>query len=381
MLNRQDSGNLIDDQQEKLVTKGSMDFYPGPLGPQARLDFFESYKNLRNQSERTQFENLEENPNLAYLEQIDKKKLNPNPFGIIRRGGAETAIDIHMYSMGDHYARCFSRGLNQYRELETLDLRSNRLTESGSVNILKNLRDKNVRNLSLADNNIGTKSIEKIIMLISRHNSKLKHINLEKTKISDNAVADLCKSLTENKIVTKVNLACNNLGQKSASAIKEMIKYNNCLKHLDFHWNNFRGIGAIEIFDGLYQNDTLVQLDLSWNALGRNESLDVAQAISKGLKVNTVLRHLDLSYNYFNENECKTIAEGLTENHDLFGIHMLGNDCIINSNGFVIPTTYSGKIEQGHFFHRILDSKKSSTTKGFTMNCWVCEKWTEMSFV
>ncbi|CAG9324752.1 unnamed protein product [Blepharisma stoltei] len=381
-ITRENVHNMIEEPPERLLSKGSMEFYPGPLGAQARLEFFESYKNIRNQSERTQFENLEENPNLAYLEKIDKGRLSPNPFGIIRRKGPEAAIDINHYSMGDHYARAFSRGLNHYRDLERLDLGSNRLTESGSVKILKNLQDKNVKKLSLADNAIGIKSIAKIIELTSRQNSKLKHINLEKTKLGDHAAIELCKHLTENKTVTKLNLACNNLSSKSASAIKEMIRYNTCIKCLDFHWNSLRWTGALEIFEGLYQNDCIKQLDLSWNAMGRYENLDVAQAISKALRINTVLRHLDLSHNNFKEEECKTIGEGLSENHDLLGIHMLGNDCYIDSKGFIIPTAYSGKLEQGHFFHRILESKKNKPPqKGITMNCWVCEKWVEMAFI
>ncbi|CAG9313733.1 unnamed protein product [Blepharisma stoltei] len=378
----EDTEDIMEDPPERQLSKGSMEFYLGPLGAQARLEFFESYKNIRNQSQRTQFEHLEENPNLAYLEKIDKERLNPNPFGIIRRKGPEAAIDIRHYSMGDNYARAFSRGLNHYRELERLDLGSNRLTESGSVKILKNLQDKNVRTLSLADNSLGIKSIEKIIELASRPFSKLKHINLEKTKIGDSAVIDLCKHLTENKVVTKLNLACNNITSKAATAIKEMIRYNTCIKNLDFHWNNLRGLGAIEIFDALYQNDCIRQLDLSWNAMGRYENSDVGQAISKALRINSILKHLDLSYNYFSEEECKIIGQGLSENHDLLGIHMLGNDCYIDSRGFIIPTAYSGKIEQGHFFHRILgkDKNKSPQRGGFSMNCWICEKWMEMIF-
>mmetsp|Transcript_30830 Transcript_30830/g.30481 ORF Transcript_30830/g.30481 Transcript_30830/m.30481 type:complete len:118 (-) Transcript_30830:539-892(-) len=116
--------------------------------------------------------------------------------------------------------------------------------------------------------------------------------------------------------------------------------------------------------------------------MGRYENSDVGQAISKALRINSILKHLDLSYNYFSEEECKIIGQGLSENHDLLGIHMLGNDCYIDSRGFIIPTAYSGKIEQGHFFHRILgkDKNKSPQRGGFSMNCWICEKWVEMIF-
>jgi hypothetical protein len=35
--------------------------------------------------------------------------------------------------------------------------------------------------------------------------------------------------------------------------------------------------------------------------------------------------------------ECKTLAEELLENHTLWGLHMMGNECILDSCGYIRP--------------------------------------------
>ena len=34
-------------------------------------------------------------------------------------------------------------------------------------------------------------------------------------------------------------------------------------------------------------------------------------------------------------NECNIFADIINENHTLWGLHMTGNDCVLNSMGFV----------------------------------------------
>jgi hypothetical protein len=53
-------------------------------------------------------------------------------------------------------------------------------------------------------------------------------------------------------------------------------------------------------------------------------------AINKG-----ILRHIDISYNSMDVNECKILGELINDNHTLWGIHMLGNDCVVDSTGFI----------------------------------------------
>jgi hypothetical protein len=56
----------------------------------------------------------------------------------------------------------------------------------------------------------------------------------------------------------------------------------------------------------------------------------MAEAINKGL-----LRHVDISYNSMDKAECIKFGEIIYENHSLWGLHLMGNECILDSMGFV----------------------------------------------
>lgn len=113
--------------------------------------------------------------------------------------------------------------------------------------------------------------------------------------------------------------------------------------------------------------------------MGRNDTMAVANSIGEALKVHKTLYHLDLSYNYFTEKENKVIGDYLNDNHKLLGIHMAGNECSLDAKGFIHPQSINLKLEQGHFFRRIIESPRQNAYKE-SINCWVCENWVEIDF-
>lgn len=351
-----------------------------PVGNLAKLDFIDAYKNLSILTQKNRLEKLDDSPSVAYLENLDKFNLNPEPFGIVRRHGPDNSIDIHSYSMGDVYANCFSEGINQYKDVKELDLTNNRLSENGCTKIVQKLKLKNILKIVLAENKIGHSTILGIIDIIDYNHSKLKWLDIESTQVSDKSISSLCKSLCSNKVLRHLNIAKNNLGYISAIALSNMLKENNVLKRLDLHWNNFRSVGAHEFCQGLAVNASLLELDLSWNSLGRDSSLDVAKALGNALKSNKELMHLDIGYNYFSKAECEVISEMIKDNHTILGLHALGNDCGIDSKGFVLPNEYTGKVQQSHFFSRIFHRKANRVKRNDKGNCWICDKWIEVTF-
>ena len=44
--------------------------------------------------------------------------------------------------------------------------------------------------------------------------------------------------------------------------------------------------------------------------------------------------HLDLSNNDFSEDACRIMGKSLNKNHTLYGIHMAGNGCCVDSYGY-----------------------------------------------
>ena len=84
---------------------------------------------------------------------------------------------------------------------------------------------------------------------------------------------------------------------------------------------------------------------------------------------NQYLQHVDLSNNYFNRKECDIIGEGLKDNHLIFGIHMQGNDCLVDAKGYIIPLDYMNKTEQGHLHRRLLDTPRFKSKQALRLNC------------
>ena len=164
-----------------------------------------------------------------------KIHMRPQPFGIVRRKGQNTIIDIHMYSMGDTYANAFSKGVKQYKEVANLNLRANRLTDSGCYKILSEVRSKAIQTINISENKLGKFSVGKLIEIVNNNESRLKCLELENIGASERVITDLCKVLADNKFLKNLNLAKNNLSTTACIALKEMLRYNSSIKHLDLH--------------------------------------------------------------------------------------------------------------------------------------------------
>jgi|LauGreDrversion4_2_1035121.scaffolds.fasta_scaffold37817_3 hypothetical protein len=62
----------------------------------------------------------------------------------------------------------------------------------------------------------------------------------------------------------------------------------------------------------------------------------IGRTWGKSLKYNKTLVHLDLSNNMLNEEICKIIGKRIVKNHTLFGLHVAGNCCTVDSLGFLV---------------------------------------------
>jgi Ran GTPase-activating protein (RanGAP) involved in mRNA processing and transport len=341
---------------------------------ESRLEFFDNFKKVSSSERRL---NLEKSSKIAYLKEISKNNLNPKPFGMIKSKDSQKGIDIHMYSMGDNYASSFAKGLKHFKNLELLNLRSNRLSDKGSYAIMSTLDIQPIRYLSLCDNILGEKSLKCLFGLLSSPKQCLKHLNLENTRLSTNDIISLASIVSTNKSLTYLSLAKNNIHSLSSKSLKEMLHYNENLRKLDLHWNCLKLEGAVNIFEGLQDNSSLRELDLSWNALGNCKDPEKTSYLGKLLGKQASLLHLDLSNNYMNLVECEIIGQALVENHRVL-VHMNGNECVVDSRGFIVPGADVNRIKSQHLSKNSPDDRASSA--GIKSNCWVCEKWLQVTF-
>ena len=154
-----------------------------------------------------------------------------------------------------------------------------------------------------------------------------------------------------------------------------------------FHWNKITGKGGLNIANSLFTNRSLLVLDGSFNSMGLSIQNQSALEFKKLFIENKSLIHLDLSHNSFNEIGIQLLYEGLLENHSILGIHLIGNNAIVDSNGFVKPikndypsishiySRLSMKLEMG-----AKRSKKLARVNTFN-KCWICEGWSPLKFI
>ena len=68
----------------------------------------------------------------------------------------------------------------------------------------------------------------------------------------------------------------------------------------------------------------------------QHQEYRIGMAWGEALETNTTLIHLDISNNHIGEISCRVIASKIIFNHTMFGIHIAGNSCFVDSYGFLV---------------------------------------------
>ena len=221
--------------EPKETFEGNSEAYSGSAGPNAKLDFYDTFLNLKFFTERNKIQKIEKSPNTSYLEKVQKQKFNSNPFRIVRRKGLNTCINLHEYNKRGIYAETFTSGMNVIKNFETLNLKANQQIDFEVSKMLKNIESKPIKKIVLSENKISPESIKFLNNMLASPDTTVKLLELENVGLSDKSVIALCKILTENKVLTSLNLANNHIGQLSALALSKMLKYNRTIKSLDLY--------------------------------------------------------------------------------------------------------------------------------------------------
>ncbi|CDW74199.1 UNKNOWN [Stylonychia lemnae] len=322
-----------------------------------------------------------------FLKGCDKQKILPNPMRVFDLQNSNSVVLKSTVNLGT-----IIRGASELR------LQDSNLSSQGAVSYLKNMDD-NIETLDLSKNpKITLESYKMLKQLIENPYRRIRKLNLEGNKCGDKAISQLQDALSN-----------NNLTDKCAESIKEVLKINNALLVLLLHWNFFKATGAIEIFDGLKVNDKLQVFDISNNQLGfmkampqpKLAEIDIEQAqgrrqldiidkqcaltIGEAFRSNNTLIHVDLSNNGLSMKQCKFIHRLLKYNHTILGLHMTGNSLDIDAKGFLSQN--QSNVGLNHIHTRFsFDDKIGKINDNVKMelraqsNCWICEGWTQVKF-
>jgi len=133
-----------------------------------------------------------------------------------------------------------------------------------------------------------------------------------------------------------LNLSKNNISDKGAVSLGELIYTNSSITALFFSWNEIKGEGSTHIAKGLKENSHIKVLDISFNPIGSMhfQKISCMSNLASAFQKNKSLRHLDMSYCGLNQKDLKLLNSGLKYNHTILGIHLLGNKGGLDSFGF-----------------------------------------------
>ncbi|CDW85738.1 UNKNOWN [Stylonychia lemnae] len=349
-----------------------------------------------------------------YLKEIEIMKLPPVPFGVVQKVGSNKAFNLREKGIGKYYYRAVGKSI-QCLKGEVFDFQNNNLKEHHIETLIDGLFS--AKEIDLKDNNIGQAGVDLLIQkVILSSNCKLEILNLENNNIGDRGIRYLCEALcqsTDNLV--KLNISKNELTDQSINFIAKLITDSSSLRELKMHWNKLGSNKLPTLIDALSKNKRLKVLDISWNALGsyeRSDTFQVGEILGRYLNNNKSLVHLDLSFNGLNEDDCLQLGEYLKENHTLLGLHMRGNQGMIDSLGFILkkpdPKQESVQnIKPGNmpFYKRIVSRQQSRRNSDHNISpknssyqsqsqhqkyidkhyesdrCWICEGWSENNFI
>ena len=335
-----------------------------------RLNLVYSFRNLHSLTRKMKVKKLSV-PELDYFKSVEKLKIRPE-ISVFTHTRGSKSLNFQQFGIGDTYATALSVALSHQSDLISINLRNNRLQDPGALRILESLRPSNhIRLLNLSENSLGKSSVEHLSSLL-HSNSSIEKLWLEKALLRKEYVNAILEGMQKNNRLVEVGLARNGVSAGSAAALRKVMENNITLKVMDLHWNMLRGKAAQELFHGLAKNSTLEVLDVSWNSLGKDPSSETLNSLSHLFGENTSLKHFDLSNNYFNVEECEQLATSICANHTILGIHMEGNDCRVDAQGFLHPVLEKRKDIESHISHRLLSPKRVYYED---KTCWICDKW------
>lgn len=166
------------------------------------------------------------------------------------------------------------------------------------------------------------------IQKVLRTSRCLTSLSLPENEIDD----DLCKciagGLVHNKLLKRLDLSHNRIGDAGASAIGLVLLQKDLeLTFLDLGDNEIRSAGAEAIGDALAVSRTLTSLSLRLNRLGDAGG----ETILGGVRENVTLLDLDISSNELGIDSARAIAGVAVENTTLRSLNVscnsFGRDC------------------------------------------------------
>ncbi|XP_075056881.1 dynein regulatory complex subunit 5 [Mixophyes fleayi] len=167
---------------------------------------------------------------------------------------------------------------------------------------------RNLKVFRLHRSKVDDEKVRVLIRSLLDHPS-LVHLDLSHNQISDRGARAVGKLLNQSQLQI-LNLCNNNVRPHGAQAIAYALSKNNNLSSLNLRLNRIGDEGGQALCNALLQNTSLVTLHLGSNELSEPTVTVLSQVLSQ----NTSLRSVSLSSNRIGLDGGKQLLEGMSEN-------------------------------------------------------------------
>lgn len=252
-------------------------------------------------------------------------------------------LEIGRNNIGNKIANLLFKVLSQncshLIRLGLLNIGLNSDLDHHICSVINNSRS--LEEFEIGENSLGPDIVNQILLELARSSINLKFLGLGKTDSNETIGLNLAKVINRNKNLMELDLAFNPIGTKAMNLIFEAIA-DNCqniiklcvedvhlddtidydifpriltanknLQNLDFSKNSIGSIIAKELFDSIADSCT------SLTYLGMescNFDHEIEESLSKAVAANKYLQHLDIGGNFIGNDLMKSLLNIIKEN-------------------------------------------------------------------
>ncbi|XQJ28865.1 leucine-rich repeat protein, putative [Leishmania guyanensis] len=195
-----------------------------------------------------------------------------------------TSLDLSGSNMSPEYCmEVVRRYISRMTNLESLDLKDNKIGPKGAVCLFDALREHcpHLTYLDVNENAIQDEALYSLALLLQ--SVKLRTLSVVTNHITPRGLPTLCDGAVVCRTLTELSLAFNLLGDEGARIVAEMLGSHPNLTSLDLSDNHIGDLGAVAIAEAfiLSSSSRIESLNLSVNHVGDVGFQAIAEALTK----------------------------------------------------------------------------------------------------